>query len=272
MQGKHVPPSISATSFSCPHCGALAHQWWHMLFGRRLANNGLPLRPSQAGMKLKTIKAEFDEAAMNVPEKKLEENRRLLEHAHRVYAGELFFDSLFSKHELLPQLANVHASVCYACRKIAVWAGERLVFPPRLAAGVEPNEDLPTDALRDYNEARVILDLSPRGAAALLRLCVQKLCVHLGESGKKIDDDIASLVRKGLDARVQQALDIVRVIGNESVHPGQLDVRDDPDITTKLFGLVNLIAEKMISEPKHVDALYSDLPEAKRKAIEKRDS
>jgi hypothetical protein len=145
-----------------------------------------------------------------------------------------------------------------------------VLYPP-LRVGIEPNVDLPPDILRDYDEARSILDASPRGAAALLRLAIQKLCAHLGEAGKNINDDIASLVKKGLDKRVQQALDIVRVVGNDAVHPGQIDLRDDRDAATKLFGLVNLIAEKMITEPKHVEALYGSLPEVKRQAIEKRD-
>jgi hypothetical protein len=33
-----------------------------------------------------------------------------------------------------------------------------------------------------------------------------------------------------------------------------------------------LITEKMISEPKHVDELYEELPKNYRKAIEKRDA
>ncbi|HMR31858.1 MAG TPA: hypothetical protein PKA13_10710 [Geminicoccaceae bacterium] len=38
-----------------------------------------------------------------------------------------------------------------------------------------------------------------------------------------------------------------------------------------MFRLVNLIAEKMISERKHVLEMFEGLPEDKRKAIEKRD-
>lgn len=128
----------------------------------------------------------------------------------------------------------------------------------------------PPDVRADYEEAWSIVALSPRGAAALLRLCIQKLCEHLGEKGK-LDDAIAALVKKGLDARVQKALDIVRVIGNESVHPGQMDLRDDPDTATELFRLINLIVEVMISQPKHIETMYSGLPESRRQAIEKRD-
>jgi hypothetical protein len=96
--------------------------------------------------------------------------------------------------------------------------------------------------------------------------------MHLGEKGKKIDDDIASLVKKGLDSRVQQALDVVRVIGNNAVHPGQIDLSDDRATAEKLFGLVNLIAEIMISQPKHVRSMFDSLPKAALEAIQRRDS
>ena len=70
---------------------------------------------------------------------------------------------------------------------------------------------------------------------------------------------------------VQHALDAVRVIGNEAVHPGTLDLKDDRDTAMRLFGLMNIIAEQMISNPKHIKELYDKLPESKRTAIEKRD-
>ncbi|NOD30024.1 DUF4145 domain-containing protein [Ruegeria atlantica] len=130
---------------------------------------------------------------------------------------------------------------------------------------------MPKNVREDYYEAALILDASPRGAAALLRLGLQKLCVHLGEPGKHIDTDIASLVSKGLDVRVQQALDAVRVIGNEAVHPGSIDLRANRETAEMLFQLMNLIVEKMISEPKHVQSVYDKLPQTKREAIERRD-
>ena len=71
--------------------------------------------------------------------------------------------------------------------------------------------------------------------------------------------------------RVQQALDIVRVIGNEAVHPGQIEVSDNPAIAASLFRLVNIIAEHMISEPKAIAELYRSLPPDKLKGIEDRD-
>jgi hypothetical protein len=54
-------------------------------------------------------------------------------------------------------------------------------------------------------------------------------------TGKDITKDIGSFVKKGLSPKIQKALDIVRVVGNESVPPGQIDLNDNPATTTKLF-------------------------------------
>lgn len=147
-----------------------------------------------------------------------------------------------------------------------------MVYP--LTGNVEmANADLPDDIKNDYNEAKDIVIISPRGAAALLRLAVQKLCVHLGEKGKNINDDIESLVKKGLPKTMQQALDSVRVVGNNAVHPGTIDLNDKIEIAYALFGFVNVICEVLISQPKKIQEFYEkNIPESIRNGIEKRDS
>jgi len=132
--------------------------------------------------------------------------------------------------------------------------------------------DMPDDVRDDYAEAASIVERSPRGAGALLRLALQKLMPHLGEKGDNINADIASLVGKGLDPGVQQALDALRVIGNNTVHPLELDLRDDVDTVGALFGLVNYIVEQRISHPKKLEQLYQGLPAGARAAIARRDS
>jgi hypothetical protein len=133
-----------------------------------------------------------------------------------------------------------------------------------------PNKDMPPEVLKDYEEAASILSKSPRGASALLRLGIQKLCVHLGGSGKNINDDVKQFVQNGLPVQVQQALDAVRVIGNNAVHPGQID-SDNPEMAGSLFVLVNLVTDYMISKPNEVSAIYGALPQGAIEAIKKRD-
>lgn len=165
---------------------------------------------------------------------------------------------------------RVQFSFCTHCTQYSIWLGGTLIHPDSSQAPM-PNSDLPEDIKRDYEEARNIINRSPRGAAALLRLCIQKLCAFLGEPGKNINEDIASLVKKGLNPRIQKSLDVVRVVGNEAVHPGTFDLNDNPDIAVHLCRLVNFIAESMITQPKQIDDLYDALPEEKREYIEKRD-
>lgn len=189
-----------------------------------------------------------------------------------VYAKQDWFE-LYYKYPNIPsyqQISEMKISQCVHCHDKAYWYLENLVIPDNTTAPY-PHPDMPKDILDDYMEARSIVNKSPRGAAALLRLAIQKLMKVLGESGKDLNQDIASLVEKGLPVQVQQALDILRVIGNESVHPGQLDMKDDIETATRLFELINFIVEDRISKPKAIEELYQKLPESKRKAIEERD-
>ncbi|MBW7995470.1 MAG: DUF4145 domain-containing protein [Candidatus Glassbacteria bacterium] len=164
----------------------------------------------------------------------------------------------------------LYISKCNACNNQAVWVNKKMILPD-IEISDTPNPDLKKDIQDDFNEAKSITPKSPRAAAALLRLCIQKLCKQLGKPGKNINEDIASLVKDGMPVGIQKALDIVRVTGNEAVHPGVLDLKDDIDTVQKMFRLVNFIAHDRITQPKEVDALYQSLPEEKRKAIEKRD-
>ncbi|HGF7231673.1 MULTISPECIES: DUF4145 domain-containing protein [Vibrio] len=160
---------------------------------------------------------------------------------------------------------------CCHCNEISFWFQGRMIVPSE--APVPPHhQDLPEVCTSDYNEARDIVARSPRAAAALLRLAIQKLLIELGEKGKNINDDIGSLVTKGLPIEVQQALDYCRVIGNNAVHPGEIDLNDNPEVANSLFEMINFIVEVTISQPKKVAALYNILPEGVLKAVEKRDS
>lgn len=159
---------------------------------------------------------------------------------------------------------------CSHCNTESIWVGTKLIHPAATQAP-PANSDLPEDIKGDYDEASSIVGSSPRGAAALLRLCIQKLCKQLGGTGKNINDDIAQLVTQGLNPKIQKSLDVVRVIGNEAVHPGTIDLNDRPETAVALFNLVNVIAEAMITQPKMIDALYEALPEDKREHIAKRD-
>ena len=259
---KHIPPDVSKTAFFCPYCNVLAQQHWHVL-GAWLVSD-----PPQL------IRKESDYPGISDPD--LPENIRaeganqLAEYNSNSLTKRPFFSLPNGHWGHQEPISNLWISRCDHCKEMAVWVHDQLVFPV-YRSGVQPNPDLSADIRQDVEEARSILSLSPRGAAALLRLAVQKLCKQLGEPGKNIDQDISSLVKKGLNPMLQQALDYVRVVGNNAVHPGEMDLKDDTATAEQLLELVNLIADQMITQPKAIQALYNKLPEEKRKAIENRD-
>jgi hypothetical protein len=172
--------------------------------------------------------------------------------------------------------SSIWVTQCTNCHMETYWLRlsaekSQLIWPPGRSGAPAAHADMPEDVRDDYNEAASILAQSPRGAGAILRLALQKLMPHLGEKGNNLNDDIASLVTKGLDPAVQKALDALRVIGNNAVHPLELDLQDDAETVGALFGLINFIVDQRITHPKKLDELYAGLPEGARAAIEKRD-
>lgn len=161
---------------------------------------------------------------------------------------------------------------CRNCQNKSIWSvAEERCVDPVIGGGPRPHVEMPEDVKADYDEARRIIGLSPRGACALLRLGVQKLCVDLGEPGENLNTDIASLVKKGLPEEVQEAMDSLRVIGNNAVHPGELDLRDDSETASALFNLLNFVVDEMIAQSKRRRSIFEKLPVKAREAIQRRD-
>ena len=131
---------------------------------------------------------------------------------------------------------------------------------------------MPESVKQLYKEAALIYNKSPRAACALLRLAIDRLCNELGETDRDINKNIGALVKRGLSVEVQQALDVVRVVGNKAVHPGQIAIDvDDVETANVLMSLLNMIVTRMITEPKKIGVLFDKLPESVKKSIENRD-
>ncbi|SEJ16147.1 protein of unknown function [Cyclobacterium xiamenense] len=184
------------------------------------------------------------------------------------YAHQLWFTAHYEERGIF-ELPIIQFAFCTHCDKLSIWYDKNMVYPAVSNAPL-PNKDLPEEIRDDYLEARSILNQSPRGSAALLRLVIQKICIHLGEKGN-INADISNLVKKGLPKEIQQSLDFVRVVGNNAVHPGKMDIKDNREIAVNLFELVNFIADRMITQPKRIQNLYNSLPISQTESISKRD-
>ena len=161
---------------------------------------------------------------------------------------------------------------CSMCGYISFWYKDKLIWPLNSSIP-SANSEMPDDVKKLYDEAKNIIELSPKGSCAILRLALQKLCNQLANKKEttKIDVAIAELVKNGLPTSLQQAMDTVRIVGNDAVHPGEINVDDNKEIAYMMFKLINFIVEKMVVEPKVIEAIYNTMPEDKLKGIENRD-
>jgi hypothetical protein len=260
---KHFPPAIAEEQFNCPHCGVYAQQIWFLIAGRfGLWRPSLDVPPPNPYTELPPKrKSHYFE----------------VEPLQRYEGGKPFRVVVDRKAKFIPQsgqdlaLHGFYVSLCTRCEEPTLWHNDEMMYPA--SGGIEPaNEDLDVEIKHDYNEAASIVGRSPRGAAALLRLCLQKLFEQLQLPDTRPNEAIKELVERGLDPTIQQALDTVRVIGNNAVHPGEINLSDQPETALQLFGLINYIAEQMITFKKKREQLFASLPEGAKEQIRRRDA
>ena len=167
---------------------------------------------------------------------------------------------------------KLYVCKCENCEYLSFWYEEKLCWPLNTGI-VAPPDEMPDDIKKLYNEASSIVELSPKGSCAILRLALQKLCNRLAgqEEKNKIDEAIKKLVENGLPSSLQKAMDTVRIVGNDAVHPGEINIDDNKQLAIAMFELMNIIIEKMIIEPKRIDELYNLMPKEKIQGIKNRD-
>jgi hypothetical protein len=88
------------------------------------------------------------------------------------------------------------------------------------------------------------LNKSPRGATALMRVCIQKLLPLLKQDGKNLEDSMSSLVRKGLEVEIQQTMEVLQVLRNDPVQPTSLDTQEDKEMALRFVDSLKAILER----------------------------
>jgi hypothetical protein len=261
MAGKEIVPQLGPDSYSCPHCGALAHQFWFHVYPEQFKRDEKPI----------AIQLDMIAEAANIPREEERARTKFEELHERFLKNEVTYEALTCSSDSYWRMINMVFSRCHACDGFSVWIKDKLAWPAHTLK-IDPHSDIPANVKDDFIEAVEIVEKSPRGSAALSRLIVQKLMIDLGESGKDLNADIASLVKKGLEPEIQKALDIVRVTGNNAVHPGQIDLTDDAGTALALLQLINLVVERRIATQKRINEMFANLPPGALEQIERRDA
>lgn len=254
-------PAIGKLEFNCPRCGVRASQAWQNTYCRPLDEGRTPTRLTHIWI---------DEFLENKKNEKIGgPSGEVIAYWRRIAEQDVFnaddWDSINAK-----LINNLSAARCAHCKNLSVWINNDMVFPH--GGEVPAHEDMPEDVKTTFSEAAKILSASPRASAALSRLALQQLCVALGCQKKTLDEKIGELVAKGLSKEIEMMLDSVRVIGNNAVHPGEIDLRDGHDTARFLLECMNRICQRLITEKREVEDLYEMLPEGARSAIERRNA
>ena len=152
---------------------------------------------------------------------------------------------------------------CKHCKEYMIWKDEKMVYP---SLGNTPiaNDDMPNEIKCDYNEARMICNISPRSACTLLRLCIEKICKDKRAEGRNLNEQIIFLCEHGLDHRIEKRLHAIRVIGNNAAHPLTMDLKDDVNTAETLFIIINQIVESLYTADKVYDEIDRIIPESKK--------
>jgi hypothetical protein len=72
----------------------------------------------------------------------------------------------------------------------------------------------------------------------------------LKENAKNLDENISSLVRKGLEVEIQQAMDVLQVVRKNPSQTTEVDLKEENETAKKFFNSLERILERrMLKKP-----------------------
>lgn len=228
-------------SFVCPHCSVFAQQSWYQV----QYNNDRSVD-------------EYEVVSIN-----------------DYYMIKNGVDFIYHNDEYLNEVNILAFCMCHSCKEYSLWSDHKLVYPQKSLIPPARNM-MPHDVKKLYQEASDVYIYSPRASVALLRLALEILLPYLGAEKGTINNMISQLVneRKAI-GKIQEAMDTLRVIGNNAVHPGEIIFESGDDdyqnqTAVSLFKILNYIVAETIESDEMIKNLYSQLPEKALEGIEKR--
>ena len=154
VRGKYISPAIDQLAFTCPHCNALAKQFWFSVHADPLKSDEKPVVATAETVKTLTFSnGNLEEA----------ERDRKLKWAEQMASGRPFLE--VHREFRNRDVQNVSISYCFNCNEMCLWVYDQLVWPRREGCP-EPKLHAPPNVRRESEEASQALEASPRGAAA----------------------------------------------------------------------------------------------------------
>jgi hypothetical protein len=175
---------------------------------------------------------------------------------------------------------ELNGHICPECGQYIIYASVpewMRVYPP-LQGWLDFSSYVPPALFRDFDEARKVIDISPKASAMLSRRCLQRLIREaIGIEDKTLDREIDTvLVSKSLPSYLTNDLDAVRIVGNFAAHPTKsektgeiMDVEPgEADWTLRVLeGLFDFLFVAPVKAAQRREELNHKLKEAGRQPI-----
>lgn len=170
-------------------------------------------------------------------------------------------------------------SVCNACPRVTTWRQEVVIYPQASPVPF-PHEDMPEAVVPLYNEARSIVNLSRRAAAALARATMEQLLRLLdpdAPTSARLDDRILRIEDR-VSSSLAQLLTFIRHVGNQSLHG--TGVPDDAVIMVldtgnsepveAIFHAINELVDELKTKPERNRRLAAMVPEGVLETVDRK--
>ena len=89
-------------------------------------------------------------------------------------------------------------------------------------------------------------------------------CIELGYKKGTLYEKINEFIGEDKGSDLEHSLTSVRVIGNDCVHSGVLDIKDNKAIAIALFNILNYIIEDTLTKKRKIDEIYDIIPDSKK--------
>ncbi|WP_103652639.1 DUF4145 domain-containing protein [Bacillus thuringiensis] len=177
-----------------------------------------------------------------------------------------------------PRLKGIIITTCNKCDSNTYWLksldGDELqVHPFNFSDYPQPHVDMPDHIRKTFKEAGSVMHLSLGSSAALARLTLENLLIHLGYEDGNLNAKIGNVIKNGdIGKRTEKALDVIRVYGNSGAHSGIIDLEEKPWVPSTLLKLINLVVDDLITAPKEIDDMFDAMPKGVKDGIAKRNA
>ena len=135
-----VEPKFALERFSCPHCGAYAHQSWYRLGRFNIERN---TKPSLSC---------YSDSLLGGAERIQGQRERFVAFVQRLNKNVLTYaPEAHGRSDWV--FVNFHVSACYSCDAFTVWVEDKIVYPVSHSV-VEPHEMMPASVKADFGAMR----------------------------------------------------------------------------------------------------------------------